>query len=235
MTDEHLSLTDVNSYYGESHILRDVSLSIERDEVVGLLGRNGMGKTTLLNTIMGTVEARSGSIHFEGEDVTGLPVDERSRRGIALVPQERRILPNLTVDENLNVAHRDTDGGRDIEDVYDLFPRLEERCEQLGQSLSGGEQQMLAIGRALVQNPRLLLLDEPFEGLAPKIVDIVVDRVRVIKEDDITVLIVGQKIEETLELADRSYILEDGRIVYEDTASALLNDEEAQQKWLALD
>jgi len=235
MTEPQLSVTDVNSYYGESHILRDVSLSIEEDEVVGLLGRNGMGKTTLLKTIMGTVEARSGSVTFENEEITGLSVDERSRRGIALVPQGRRILPNLTVEENLMIAHRDTAAGRDIPDIYELFPRLDERSNQRGQSLSGGEQQMLAIGRALVQNPRLLLLDEPFEGLAPKIVDIVHDRVRIVREDDITVLIVGQEIGETLELSDRSYILEDGRIVYEDTASALLKDEWAQQKWLALD
>ena len=126
MTEPHLSITDLDSYYGESHTLRNVSLSIKKDEVVGLLGRNGMGKTTLLKTIVGTVEARSGSIAFDGEEITGLSVGERVRRGIALISQERCILPNLTVEENLTVARRNTATGRDLSDIYELFPRLDE-------------------------------------------------------------------------------------------------------------
>jgi branched-chain amino acid transport system ATP-binding protein len=232
--DDLLFIDDVHTYYGESHILYDVTLSVQENDVVALLGRNGMGKTTLMRSITGIQPPRSGTIWYRGEDITDLPIHERSRRGISLVPQERRIFPNLTVEENLNLANVEEDDAWTIQDIYELFPRIEEREGQDGYSLSGGEQQMLSVSRALLQNTDLLLLDEPFEGLAPIIIDDLSAGLQTIVEENVTVLIAAQILEEALALADQSYILEDGGIVYEGDASELLADEQSQRQHLGI-
>jgi len=233
MSDILLDVDSINTYYGDSHILRDLSISVDRHDVVSILGRNGMGKTTLLNSIMGNVTVESGITTYDGDDVTNLPVHGRSRRGLSLVPQERRIFPNLTVQENLDISNME-DGMYSLSEVYDLFPRLKNRLNQSGYSLSGGEQQMLAVARALLQRTECLLLDEPFEGLAPMIVEDIANRLREISAQDVTVVIVGQQIDETLDLANHSYIIEDGRIVYDDAADALKTDTVSQQRFLGV-
>jgi len=233
MSDVLLDVDSINTYYGDSHILRDLSISVDRHDVVSILGRNGMGKTTLLNSIMGNVTVESGITTYDGDDVTNLPVHGRSRRGLSLVPQERRIFPNLTVQENLDISNME-DGMYSLSEVYDLFPRLKNRLNQSGYSLSGGEQQMLAVARALLQRTECLLLDEPFEGLAPMIVEDIANRLREISAQDVTVVIVGQQIDETLDLANHSYIIEDGRIVYDDAADALKTDTVSQQRFLGV-
>lgn len=234
MTEGFLDVNEINVYYGESLILKDVSMSVQEGEIVSVLGRNGVGKTTLIRSIAGILIPRSGTISFDGIDITNTSKHERSRMGISLVPQERRIIPNLTVTENLEIAYAGENASWSLDEVYELFPRLAEREDQLGSQLSGGEQQMLAIARALCQDTRLLLLDEPFEGLAPQIVETVYDRLEKIKESDITVLIVGQKLKETLTLSSRSYIIDNGKVVHTSEANALLNNEDAQRQWLGV-
>jgi branched-chain amino acid transport system ATP-binding protein len=217
-----LRLTGVNALYGESHVLRDVSFALGAGRVLALLGRNGAGKTTCMNAIIGWLPARSGEIGLFGEAIRGLSPEAISRRGVGLVPQGRRIFPSLTVHENLCVAERRR-GPRAargaIDEVLARFPVLAQRRAQLAGSLSGGEQQMLAIGRALVGNPRVLLLDEPSEGLAPRIVHEVGETLLALKERGFSILLVEQNSALALRVADDVAILNTGRIVHEGTAA----------------
>ncbi len=214
-----------------------------------MLGRNGAGKTTTLRAIAGTdePEVRSGHVRFHGDDVTHLPTEDVAVRGISLVPEERRIFPDLTVAENMHIAevvrNRSNVVGRDIEfdrgqmadeDIYDVFPRLRERLSQKGGTLSGGEQQMLAIARALKQNPDLLMLDEPYEGLAPQIIQAVEAAVERIREDGTTVLLVEQNAVAAMNIADRCYVVDQGQVVFEGTADELRADEETRDRYLGV-
>src|SRR6056297_2818231 len=203
-----LEMEDVNVYYGNSHVLFDLSLSVDENEVVVLLGRNGAGKTTTLRSIVGTVPRREGHISYRGTDVADAPVNRISRMGVKLVPEDRRIFPTLTVHENLQVAAETATDPRPVAEMYDVFPTLDDLRDSRGRDLSGGEQQMLSVGRALVQSPDLLLLDEPTEGLAPVIV---ADLRRVfedIVQQDVTVLLTEQNVQFALDLAERAYIIE---------------------------
>jgi branched-chain amino acid transport system ATP-binding protein len=242
-------MRNVDAYYGQSHILRDLSLSVEEGEICALLGRNGAGKTTTLRTISGATppEVRGGSISFDGSDITSMPAEDVSVRGISLVPEERRIFPNLTVAENLHLAEvvtnksntwrRDVQfkhSGASTEQIYDDFPRLEERKGQKAGTLSGGEQQMLAIARALKQNTDLLLLDEPYEGLAPKIIENVESAVQRIREAGTTILLVEQNAAAAIKIADSAYVIDQGKIVFDGTAEELRGDDETRERYLGV-
>jgi branched-chain amino acid transport system ATP-binding protein len=222
-----LALRGVNALYGDSHVLHDVSFSVKRGRVLALLGRNGAGKTTCMNTIIGFLHPRDGDIRLHGEPIAGLSPEVISRRGVGLVPQGRRIFPSLSVYENLLVAQRKPVGevakAWTFEDVFAIFPRLGERRPQAAGSLSGGEQQMLAIGRALVSNPRVLLLDEPSEGLAPKIVHEVGETLLTLKAQGFSILLVEQNTTLALRVADEVLILNTGRIVYDGPAEDARN------------
>ena len=210
--------------YGETEVLDDVSLEVPAGEVVALVGRNGAGKTTTLRAIMGSVPAREGTVRFRGEPITDLDPEPTVRRGIGIVPEERRVFPGLTVAENLKlgtIGGGDADHGRSVGEVLDAFDELADRRDAQGQHLSGGEQQMLAVGRTLVAGADLLLLDEPTEGLAPMIVDRVTDLVRELNADGITVLLVEQNLAVAMELADRIYVIDQGEIVFEGTPDEL--------------
>lgn len=229
-----LQLSGVDAFYGNSHVLFDLELAVEENEVVTLLGRNGAGKTTTLRSITGTVPRREGTITFRGEDITDLTVDKISKRGIKLVPEERRIFPTLTVQENLLVAAETAVDPRPLEDIYDIFPRFDDLRSSQGQNLSGGEQQMLSVGRALVQSPDLLLLDEPTEGLAPVIVDDLREVFNEIVQEDVTVLITEQNVEFALELASRAYIIEKGSNAWEGPVEELRNREDLMEEYLSV-
>jgi branched-chain amino acid transport system ATP-binding protein len=219
-----LSLTNVHTYYGDSHILHGVSFSLPPGDVLALLGRNGAGKTTCISTIIGFLRPREGQIRLFGDPIEGLTPERISLLGIGLVPQGRRIFPSLTVRENLIVARRrNADSARSWSDerVFDLFPRLRERHAQFAGTLSGGEQQMLAIGRALMGNPRVLLLDEPSEGLAPLIVAEVGRAMRRLKDEGQSIVLVEQNRQLALDIADRAVILNTGRCVFDGEASEL--------------
>ena len=224
-TDAHLvDARDVHVHYGESHVLRGVSLSIRPGETVGLLGRNGMGKTTLIRTLMGHVRASSGRVEVRGADGSRMRPDRIARAGFAYVPEGRGIFPNLSVRENLEVAARPGVSGRDdwpLARIIATFPRLGERIDHSGQQLSGGEQQMLAIGRALSTNPELLILDEATEGLAPLIVREIWRIIAEIRASGIASLIVDRNFRSVLTNSDRAVVLEKGRVVLEDSAAAL--------------
>jgi branched-chain amino acid transport system ATP-binding protein len=230
-----LELEDVNGYYGNSHVLFDLSLSIETNEVVALLGRNGAGKTSTLRTITGVIPRRDGHIQFRGRDISRLSVDKISDMGIGLVPEERRIFPTLTVQENLQVA-RDSAGNepRPVEEMYDIFPILDDLRESRGQNLSGGEQQMLAVARALVQNPDVLLLDEPTEGLAPVIVEDLSETLEEVVERDVTVLITEQNVEFALDLSERAYIIESGENAWDGSIEDLRQREDLLEQYLSV-
>ncbi|SDF82155.1 ABC transporter ATP-binding protein [Halorientalis regularis] len=231
-----LELSDVNAYYGNSHVVFDLSLSVEENEVVALLGRNGAGKTTTLRAITGTVPRRHGTIAFRGDSIVDQSVDRISNRGIKLVPEERRIFPTLTVVENLSVA-RDSCSGtepRPIEEMFDIFPVLDELRENRGRNLSGGEQQMLAVARALVQNPDLLLLDEPTEGLAPVIVEDLREVLEDIVSRDVTVLITEQNVEFALDLSERAYIIESGENAWDGSIEDLRQREDLLEEYLSV-
>jgi len=220
-----LQIRRLSSGYGETVVLEDVELTLPERGSLAVLGRNGVGKTTLLSTVMGHTTFHSGAIFFNGRPIHGLPVYERARRGIGFVPQERLIFPSLSVHENLTIAARR--GRWSIERVYELFPRLKERRAAMGNQLSGGEQQMLAIGRALMGNPSLLLLDEPLEGLAPIIVESLLRALkRLIAEDSLAVVLVEQSAKLALEMTDRAVVLDRGRISYSGPSSELLGDPE---------
>jgi branched-chain amino acid transport system ATP-binding protein len=231
-----LKVNDIHTYYGDSYIIQGVSLEIGEGSVVALLGRNGMGKTTTIKSVMGFNPPRRGTIEFKGRDICKLPSHEIARTGIGLVPQGRRIFPSLSVEENLTIARRDNhkDDPWTIEDVYELFPKLKERSKNRGNLLSGGEQQMLAIGRALMTNPDLMLLDEPSEGLAPIIVQEVGRIIARLKTMGISILLVEQNINMALRVADYVYIIDKGKIVYESSPDALRMDEEAKAKYLGI-
>jgi branched-chain amino acid transport system ATP-binding protein len=228
-----LALDAVESYYGESHILKSVSLTVGAGETVALLGRNGAGKTTTLKSIVGWVTPRSGSVKLAGEELAGRDMMSIARKGIALVPEERRIFTNLTVAENLRIAQITArKPGWSLDRVYERFPRLRERLSNKGDEISGGEKQMLAIARALVQDTRVLLLDEPTEGLAPLIVREVEAVIREIKAAGMTILLVEQNLYSALGLADRCYILDQGEVVYEGTPDNLRANEAVLRRYL---
>jgi branched-chain amino acid transport system ATP-binding protein len=233
--DPLLSLQDVSAGYDETSVLEDVSLSVEEGEVVSLIGPNGAGKTTTLKTIMGQLPVTSGAIRFDGESITGLDPEEIYRRGIGIVPEHREVFPGLTVLENLRMGGVATDEGwLDIEGAYEYFPRLRERKGNLGRQLSGGEKQMLSIARALMGETELLLLDEPTEGLAPQIVEDIVEIVETLSEDGLTVLLVEQNLSAVMDVADRHYILANGEIVYDGTTTELAENEDVRQRYIGV-
>jgi len=235
-----LTVEGLHAYYGEAHILKGVSLTVAAGAVVTLIGRDGAGKTTTLRSIMNLVPPRGGRIAFDGRDLTRLPTHEVARAGIAYVPEERRILPNLSVAENLRLgmlgasgaAH--ADNGAAVEEVLTYFPRLRERFEQKGKSLSGGEQQMLAIARGLVARPKLMLVDEPTEGLSPLLVESLTEILGEINRRGTTILLVEQMLEVALALSHRLYVMDQGRIQFEGTPDALRADPEIQQRFLGV-
>ena len=220
-----LEAKGLQTYYGKSHILHGVELEVREGEIVTLLGRNGAGKTTTLRSLIGLTHAREGTIRIFGQDTTALPPYRVAALGVGFVPEGRRIFANLTVDENLHVP-LERKGPWNINRVYELFPRLRERKGNLGRQLSGGEQEMLAIARALLLNPRLLMLDEPSQGLAPLIVRQVFDVIVAMRKEGMSVLLVEQNVRAAVEVADRAYVLDDGKVAYEGPAAEFAKDEE---------
>jgi branched-chain amino acid transport system ATP-binding protein len=227
-----LDVDGVHTYYGDSHILHGVSLHVGAGEAVALLGRNGAGKTTMIRSIIGFTPPRTGRIVLDGEAIGGWPAYRIARRGLALVPQGRRIFAPLSVRENLLLGAR-ADGWT-LERIFELFPRLRERQEQAGGTLSGGEQQMLAIGRALLTNARMLLLDEPSEGLSPLFVREIGRIVQGLKGARLSILLVEQNYHLALQVADRVYVMNKGQIVYEGTPASLGADEEVKRRYLGV-
>jgi len=225
---EALTIEHIDAFYGDSHVLHSVSLSLKEGQVLALLGRNGAGKTTCISAIMGLVAPRNGTVSLFGETISGLPPEAISRTGVGLVPQGRRIFPSLTVKENLVIARqRESDDPKswNLQRIFNLFPRLEERQQQLAGSLSGGEQQMLALGRALMGNPRVLLLDEPSEGLAPLIVAEVGRTIALLKQEGQSIILVEQNSNLALSLADDVVILNTGRVVFAGPASEVVGND----------
>jgi branched-chain amino acid transport system ATP-binding protein len=234
-----LELEDVHTYYGEAHILQGVSLTVGEGEVVSLIGRNGAGKTTTLLSIMGIARPARGRVRLRGEDLTRLDTHQIVRRGIAWIPEERRVLPNLTVRENLRLAVLGAGGSRDeaaprMAEVFRYFPRLEERVGHRGRFLSGGEQQMLAIARGLVAKPTVMLVDEPTEGLAPMLVQNLTEILAAINRTGTTILLVEQTLEVALALSRRLYVMDQGRIQFEGTPDELRKDPTIQQRFLEI-
>jgi len=234
--DDLLRVESINTYYGESHILHDVSFEIDRGEMVTLVGRNGAGKTTTLRSIMGLTPPRSGRIVFQGEEIQAFRPYRIRQAGVSWVPEDRRIFPDLTVAENIRLAASAGNGSRtDMEQVYDLFPRLDERRSQRTGTMSGGEQQMLAIARALVgPETDLLMLDEPSEGLAPQIIEDVRKSIKALNERGVTILLVEQNADLALDIADRAYVLETGRIEYRGGTDELRQNESLMQEYLGV-
>lgn len=228
-----LKVDDIHTYYGDSYILQGISLLVPRGTVVALLGRNGMGKTTLIRSVVGFTPPRKGKVVFADADVTLLPDYKRALMGMALVPQGRSIFPSLTVRENLLIGARGG-GGWNLERVYGLFPCLQEREKHWGSKLSGGEQQMLAIGRALMTNPVLILMDEPTEGLAPLLVERVAEVILQLKKEGHTILLVEQNLLMALKVADTTHVLSRGRIVHSSEPSELWENEEVKRSYLGI-
>jgi branched-chain amino acid transport system ATP-binding protein len=230
-----LTLDNVNAYYGDSHILHGVSLSVREGEVVCLLGRNGAGKTTTIMTVMGYLHPRGGSINYNGRDIGALPPYAVARLGFGFVPQERGIFPSLTVRENLTVfARQAANGGWTLQRIFDLFPGLQARERNLGFQLSGGEQQMLSIARALMLNPSLLLLDEPSEGLAPLIVQEIVEVLKRLKGEGLAILLVEQNLRAAFAVADRHHVMNKGAICFTGTTEELEGNEVVLRNYLSV-
>jgi branched-chain amino acid transport system ATP-binding protein len=229
-----LALRDVNTYYGQIHILQGISMKIRPGELVCLLGGNASGKSTTLKTILGVVEPRSGTVEFDGADVTAESTSYRIARGMAIVPENRRLFSPMTVLENLEMGAylREDDFSDDLDYVYELFPVLAQRSQQLAGTLSGGEQQMVAMGRALMSKPKLLLMDEPSMGLAPILVERSFEIIQRVHEAGVSILVVEQNANMALSVADHGYVLATGRIVLADTASALAEHEDLKKAYL---
>ena len=233
-----LALENLQAWYGHSHVLQGVSLRVDAGEIVTLIGRNGAGKTTTLRTVMGLVAKRSGRVSFDGADVLGEPAFRRYHRGLAYVPEERRIVPGLSVLENLQLGllasrHRAREG-EIIDRIAQTFPRLKQRLDQLGETLSGGEQQMLAIARAMMAEPKMILLDEPSEGIMPILADEMFELFGRMKRSGTTILLVEQNVERALSISDRAYIMDHGVIVHHGSAAGLLADRAIQERYCAV-
>ena len=229
------TVSDLNVYYGSIHAVKGVSFEVNAGEIVTLIGANGAGKSTTLNTVAGILRPRTGSIEFEGESLVGVPAHKMVSRGIALCPEGRRVFGNLTVRENLEMGAftRPDDEARETRrEVYERFPRLKERRNQLAATLSGGEQQMLAMGRALMSKPKLIMLDEPSMGLAPILVQEIFDIIKSLNEDGTTVLLVEQNASKALSIADRGYVLEVGHVSKTGTGRDLLHDDDVRKAYL---
>ena len=236
MSDELLSLENVQAGYGLTQVLQGVTLDIERGSVVSLVGRNGVGKTTTLRSIVGNISPTGGTITFDGEDITTTSTEKTIRNGIAFVPEERRIFPELTVRENIEMGRLgvDASGGPSVDAILDMFENLKEREDSHGSVLSGGEQQMLAIGRALTADPDLLLLDEPTEGLAPYVVRQIEEIIEDLHDQGITILVVEQNIPVALDVSDYTYILEKGQIVHEGASADVRDNQDVLDKHLGV-
>jgi branched-chain amino acid transport system ATP-binding protein len=230
-----LDVDDIHTYYGDAYVLQGLSLKVEQGQILGLLGRNGVGKTTLVNTIVGFTPPRRGRIVFKGADISHTASFEIVRSGMGLVPQGRRVFPTLSVEENLVVAERNPERhGWNLERVYALFPRLRERSHQRAKTLSGGEQQMLAIGRGLMTNPDCLIMDEPSEGLAPIIIQGVWEAIGKLKEQGLSILLVEQNASLALKLVDFVHVMSGGRVVYSGRPEDLWADEEIKSRCLGI-
>lgn len=228
-----LRVRGIDAYYDRSHVLHDISLEVGDNQIVALLGRNGAGKSTTIKSIMGVSPPETtGDVEYNGHSLSGKPSDEVFGHRISWVPETRRVFPNLTVADNLTLGSNSDDPN--FESIYDLFPRLEERRNQKAGTLSGGEQQMLTIGRALISEPDLLLVDEPFEGLMPQLVTQFAATLRNLRERNLSMLIAEQRVELTLELADFVYIIDSGEIVFSDDPEVVLDDEELQERYLGV-
>ena len=230
-----LEVNDLHVYYGSIHAVKGVSFTVDKGEIVTLIGANGAGKSTTLNTIAGILPARRGSVEFQGEGILGVPAHKMVRKGIALCPEGRRVFTQMTVEENLQMGgytRTDAENADTVEDVYGHFPRLRERAYQVAGTLSGGEQQMLAMGRALMSHPKIILMDEPSMGLSPILVNEIFDIIRSVNEAGTTVLLVEQNAKKALDIADRAYVLETGKIVTSGDAKELMNDDAIKKAYL---
>lgn len=233
-----LKVQDIHTYYGNIHALKGVAFEVDAGEIIALIGSNGAGKTTTLRTVSGLMEPREGSVTYDGEEISRTRADLLVSKGISMVPEGRGVFAKLTVEENLDMGayiRRDSGIRDDLDGAYDLFPRLEERKKQYAGTLSGGEQQMLAIARALMSKPRLLLLDEPSMGLAPVLVDGVFETIQRIAGEGVTILLVEQNAHMALQIADRGYVLQSGKVAISDTAANLQQNETVQKTYLGID
>jgi len=233
-----LRVENLNAWYDRSHVLQGISLEVNKGEIVTLMGRNGAGKTTTLRSLMGLLSKRQGKATIDGTSFLDLQAHERFHLGLAYVPEDRRIVPGLTVKENLElgiIAKKNSgDMNAMVDEIAEIFPRLKERLHQDGTSMSGGEQQMLAIARAMIAKPKVILLNEPSEGIMPVLVDEMFELFQKLKEQGLTILLVEQNVQQALKISDRAYILDQGEIVFHDTAQNLLNNDEIQQKYCAV-
>jgi branched-chain amino acid transport system ATP-binding protein len=233
-----LELKEIHTYYGLSHVIQGVSLRVEKGEIITLIGRNGAGKTTTLKSIIGLTPPRAGTVTFEGKDISHLPTHLIAQRGISFVPEERRVIPNLTVAENLKIGmlkNRDkSKKAQLLERTFTYFPRLKERLKQKGGSLSGGEQQMLTMARGLVSDPAIMLIDEPTEGLMPLLVNQIAIILHEMNKDGVTILLVEQNVEMALSISSRGYVIDQGVIQFEGSAKDLQQNREIQQRYLGV-
>lgn len=233
-----LRVENLNAWYDRSHVLQGISLEVNKGEIVTLMGRNGAGKTTTLRSLMGLLSKRQGKATIDDTSFLDLSAHERFHLGLAYVPEDRRIVPGLTVKENLElgvIAKKNAgDMSALVDEIAEIFPRLKERLHQDGTSMSGGEQQMLAIARAMIGKPKVILLDEPSEGIMPVLVEEMFELFTRLKQEGLTILLVEQNVQQALKISDRAYILDQGEIVFHDTAQNLLNNDEIQQKYCAV-